>query len=116
MQIGWRLITHREEIGRLIPEVYGLMVKIAPEFFGSAAATALPPAAAASPTYNVKWLQESLVQLGHNPGPIDGIMGPRTEQAISAFQAATGLVADGWAGSATLAALDNALSRALGRR
>jgi uncharacterized protein involved in outer membrane biogenesis len=32
-------------------------------------------------------VQQELVDLGYNPGPIDGIVGPRTRQAIRNFQA-----------------------------
>ncbi|MGH7794311.1 MAG: peptidoglycan-binding domain-containing protein [Candidatus Binatia bacterium] len=35
--------------------------------------------------------QEALMNKGHNPGSIDGIMGPQTRAAIKAFQGANGL-------------------------
>lgn len=35
--------------------------------------------------------QEALKNQGHDPGSIDGMMGPQTRQAISAFQKASGL-------------------------
>lgn len=35
--------------------------------------------------------QEALMKKGHNPGSIDGIMGPQTRAAIKAFQSANGL-------------------------
>ncbi len=57
---------------------------------------------------NVTQLQTRLQALGFDPGPIDGAMGRRTMAAIIAFQQSRGLVADGIAGPATLAALDDA--------
>jgi peptidoglycan hydrolase-like protein with peptidoglycan-binding domain len=49
-------------------------------------------------TMDTKWAQESLKKLGFDPGPIDGQMGPKTQAAIKAFQAANGLEVDGWLG------------------
>ena len=53
----------------------------------------------------VRDLQSALLQRGINPGPLDGIFGPRTETAVRRFQELEGLVADGVAGPMTLAAL-----------
>src|SRR3954468_10242131 len=53
----------------------------------------------------VSYLQQVLAQVGYDPGPIDGSFGSGTAQAVAAFQAATGLTADGIAGPATWAAL-----------
>lgn len=39
--------------------------------------------------------QEALMKKGHNPGSIDGIMGPQTRKAIRAFQGANGLEQSG---------------------
>jgi hypothetical protein len=39
--------------------------------------------------------QSSLARLGYNPGPIDGVMGPGTANAISQFQYANRLPVDG---------------------
>lgn len=54
---------------------------------------------------DVKWLQTTLKALGFDPGPIDGIYGNMTKAAVTAYQTARNLVADGWAGVATTAAL-----------
>lgn len=56
-------------------------------------------------------LQERLLELGYDVGNVDGIFGPRTAEALSAFQRDYGLVADGTCGPATLRAL-----RQLGRK
>jgi N-acetylmuramoyl-L-alanine amidase len=46
-----------------------------------------------------------LARLGYDPGPIDGYMGPRTREAIRAFQKARKLAPDGILGPVTLGAL-----------
>lgn len=55
---------------------------------------------------DVRRLQERLKEVGFSPGAIDGDFGPATEAAVMAFQASLGLLADGVAGSRTLAVLD----------
>lgn len=57
----------------------------------------------------VKQLQRALKSAGYSPGTIDGSYGPSTESAVKQFQQAHGLVADGIAGSKTIAALRSAL-------
>jgi len=57
----------------------------------------------------VKQLQRALKSLGYSVGTIDGSYGPSTESAVKQFQQAHGLVADGIAGTKTLAALRSAL-------
>ena len=51
--------------------------------------------------------QMRLVQLGFDPGTVDGIAGPRTSAAIKAFQKQSGLPETGTLDSATLAKLDS---------
>ncbi|MDH3211987.1 MAG: peptidoglycan-binding protein [Myxococcales bacterium] len=58
----------------------------------------------------VRSLQQSLQAAGHNPGPIDGTIGPRTLGAVKSFQRAKGLPA----GGVTIATLD-ALGVQVGR-
>jgi uncharacterized protein (TIGR02594 family) len=53
----------------------------------------------------VRDLQRRLRELGYNPGPVDGIFGPRTEAAVRAFQRDSKLVADGIVGPCTRANL-----------
>lgn len=50
-------------------------------------------------------LQRTLDGLGYDPGPADGVFGSRTTAAVQAFQAGSGLDADGVAGGATKRAL-----------
>ena len=55
------------------------------------------PSSSANPwtVPTVAQIQGALRTLGFNPGPIDGVMGPRTQRAIRDFQRSRGLVADG---------------------
>lgn len=40
---------------------------------------------------NVSWTQSRLIELGYDPGPVDGIFGPRTSAALRAYQRDVGL-------------------------
>ena len=40
---------------------------------------------------HVKMAQEALKNKGHDPGPIDGVVGPKTREAVKQFQSASGL-------------------------
>lgn len=51
-------------------------------------------------------IQRRLTALGFDPGPADGIRGPRTIRAIKAFQKERGLHVDGIVGPVTAAALN----------
>ena len=48
-------------------------------------------------------IQEALAGAGHDPGPIDGVIGTETLRAVRAYQAAAGLPT----GGLTLATLDS---------
>jgi hypothetical protein len=53
----------------------------------------------------VRHLQQSLADMGIDPGPVDGTFGEMTEQAVLDFQGSSGLDVDGVVGSATWDAL-----------
>ena len=46
-------------------------------------------------------LQEALVRLGYEPGPVDGVLGPATRAALRRFQVDNDLIADGYPDAAT---------------
>ncbi|MBI1731269.1 MAG: peptidoglycan-binding protein [Gammaproteobacteria bacterium] len=58
----------------------------------SHAGTNVAPAPNTEAVANV---QSRLVYLGYDPGPVDGIYGPRTAKAIRAYQRDHGLGVDG---------------------
>lgn len=60
---------------------------------------------------SVKGLQRLLLEHGHDPGPVDGVFGPRTEAAVRSFQAEKGLEPDGVVGPLTWRALGARPSR-----
>lgn len=53
----------------------------------------------------VKEVQQALQDRGHDPGPIDGIVGPRTRSAIEQFQQAEGIQPSGQLDAETLTLL-----------
>jgi TPR repeat protein/S1-C subfamily serine protease len=55
-------------------------------------------------------VQQLLADLGYDPGPADGVVGPRTRAAIRAFQADVGLPVDGQISDELHTALTDALS------
>ena len=54
---------------------------------------------------DVRKLQQTLRQNGINPGPVDGIFGPRTERAVRQYQTQQGLKVDGLVGQQTSGAM-----------
>jgi len=56
----------------------------------------------------VRDLQEALKALGHDPGPIDGTFGAKTESAVKAFQQARKIAVDGIVGRVTWINIDEA--------
>lgn len=57
---------------------------------------------------DVKTVQESLQQLGFQPGPVDGVFGTKTENAVIQFQEEHALYADGIVGPITWQSLRQA--------
>jgi peptidoglycan hydrolase-like protein with peptidoglycan-binding domain len=68
-------------------------------------AAALPGSAAAYTNPQIPGLQVALRARGYDPGPIDGVVGPRTAHAVRDFQRRAGIHADGLAGPRTRARL-----------
>lgn len=58
---------------------------------------------------DVRVVQSLLSRIGYNAGPVDGVFGNRTFQAVIAFQRNNGLAADGIVGPATWRVLDRLL-------
>src|SRR4051812_249413 len=56
----------------------------------------------------VRDLQDALKILGHDPGPIDGAFGAKTESAVKAFQQVRGITVDGIVGRVTWINIDEA--------
>jgi lysozyme family protein len=111
MRIGTPIVKAVEEnAGDLLP----LLKEIGKEKFPGIDER-FAPAAAASTMFDpirIKWLQTALNVLGANPPlDVDGEYGPMTKDAVLQFQNAQDVVADGWAGDATHAALQLALSK-----
>ena len=63
----------------------------------------------------VRVVQRSLRKLGFEPGPLDGLYGPRTETAVIRFQSAARVAADGIVGPQTRHALTRVKNEPLRR-
>jgi peptidoglycan hydrolase-like protein with peptidoglycan-binding domain/DNA invertase Pin-like site-specific DNA recombinase len=63
----------------------------------------------------VRVVQRTLRRLGWQPGPVDGLYGPRTEAAVTRFQSAAKVAADGIVGPRTRQALTRATKEPLRR-
>jgi len=62
----------------------------------------------------VEALQKKLAAMGINPGPVDGVFGPKSDHAVRRYQEQHGLEIDGIAGPMTLGALGLADESAAG--
>lgn len=65
-----------------------------------------------APDLNVRTAQLYLTYLGYQPGPVDGVVGPRTLSALAAFQASRGLVISAAIDAECVAQLTAALTAA----
>jgi len=63
-------------------------------------------APARHPANLVRAVQRGLIERGFDPGPVDGIVGPKTRAALRAYQANSGLDVDGEIDSETLKSLE----------
>ena len=77
-----------------------------------AAATTRPTIEAAGPNFVVSALQESLDVLGYDVGPIDGLVGPKSRQAVADFQSDSGLEPSGSVDGPTAIAMAEAAPEA----
>ena len=68
-------------------------------------AATVPIGVLSAPDAQVEAVQRRLTDLGYEPGPADGLMGPRTREAIRALQRDRGLPRSGRVDAATLEAL-----------
>jgi peptidoglycan hydrolase-like protein with peptidoglycan-binding domain len=82
--------------GKLIAAVFAAALGSAPQAAAAPAASGTGPIAA---------LQAQLSRLGYDPGPLDGVMSAKTQQAMRSYQRATGRpLATGPAGDPVVAA------------
>jgi len=73
---------------------------------GSAhAAGALSAPATAEPRF-IREAQRTLGELGYRPGPIDGVVGRRTQSALARYQRSEGIPVTGYLDAETLVRLD----------
>ncbi|WP_405239712.1 lytic murein transglycosylase [Lentisalinibacter orientalis] len=84
--MGWnRSESYALAVGRLADRIAG----------GGPLVSGLPEDAGPLRRADVEGLQVALAALGYDPGKPDGIVGPATRRAVSAYQRDRGLVADG---------------------
>ncbi len=65
---------------------------------------------APTPSDLVARAQQGLTDLGFDPGPVDGVYGPRTAAAVRAFREAVGIRSNGAISEGLMRVLDNALA------
>lgn len=91
------------------PEATGEAAAAEPATQNEAAAAVEQPAAEPEVRLGsretIRWVQESLKQLGYSPGPIDGAMGRRTAAAIRRYEQRNGMPVTGKMSKALVASL-----------
>lgn len=84
-------------------EAYALAVgHLADRIAGAGRLWRAPRASAPMRRDQMMQLQQALKDQGHDPGSVDGIPGPATRAAVSAFQQSEGLIPDGFINEALL--------------
>lgn len=88
-------------------ESYALAIGLLADQIAGAVSLTRPPSPdePALSRLTVEEMQKNLNALGFNAGKVDGVLGSATRSALRAFQASSGMVADGHPDSATLVAL-----------
>jgi Putative peptidoglycan binding domain len=69
------------------------------------AASALPAGATSQPRF-IREAQRALEELGYRPGPIDGVVGPRTRGALVRYQRSERIPVTGYLDAETMVRLD----------
>lgn len=72
---------------------------------GLALSLCFAPVILAQGSQSVREAQQALKDKGFDPGPVDGVMGPKTHAAIRSYQEKNSLAADGRLGPQTLGSL-----------
>ena len=88
------------------------------EASGPAHAAGGPPAGATSQPRFIRDAQRALGELGYRPGPIDGVVGPRTRDALARYQRSQKIPETGSLDAETMVRLDihERVSRPAARR
>jgi hypothetical protein len=73
---------------------------------GPAHAAGGPPAGATPQPRFVREAQRALGELGYRPGPIDGVVGPRTRDALARYQRFQKIPETGYLDAETMVRLD----------
>ena len=90
------IVRYRNRLGSTLLVLVAAVVLLGPlaaeRVLAQTPTAQMPPAMAKA---YVMGIQEKLQQKGYKPGPLDGTVGPRTTEAIRAYQRAAGLPVDG---------------------
>ena len=105
----------KQSLQTTVPQIIPQLAEIGAALFPKVPAE-MQLVAAASATFDpnvTKWLQTALNKL-LTPSPnliVDGVYGPKTQEAVEAVQKKLGITVDGWAGEITQGAIQTALSK-----
>ena len=90
------LSNQEADEARVDPKTSSSSTEIASQSGQFAALTATPEEHESSLGLNGRAVQRSLAALGHTPGTADGILGPRTREALRSWQSANGHASTGY--------------------